>query len=45
LVRIARNLRDVAVKPASDLTCYDVVASSRVLVTAQAFKQLEVLSV
>ena len=44
LVRISRNLKGVtAVKPASDLTCYDVLSSDKLVVTAEAFKGWEAL--
>lgn len=41
LARISRNLPRVLVRPASDLNCYEVLASPRVVVTGQAWKQLE----
>ena len=41
--RISRNLYGVEVRPVSDLTCYDVLASDKLVVTAEAFKQLEAL--
>ena len=44
LMRTARNLPGVQVRVASDLTCYDVIASDKLLVTAEALKQLEALS-
>ncbi|MBI3312317.1 MAG: 50S ribosomal protein L4 [Candidatus Omnitrophica bacterium] len=40
LARISRNLRKVVVRPASDLTCYEVLACKRMVVTAAALKQL-----
>lgn len=40
LVRISRNIPKVAVRPASDLNCYEVLASRKLLVTAAALKQL-----
>lgn len=44
LVRISRNLTCVtAVKPASDLTCYDVLSATKLVVTAEAFKGWEAL--
>ena len=44
LVRISRNLAGVmAVKPASDLTCYDVLSPTELVVTAEAFKGWEAL--
>jgi len=44
LVRISRNLAGVmAVKPASDLTCYDVLSATKLVVTAEAFKGWEAL--
>ncbi len=44
LLRISRNLRSLTVRPASDVTCYDVLASNKLLVTAGALKQWEGLS-
>lgn len=41
LVRISRNIRGVMIRPASDLSCYDVLASHKLVVTAEALKQLE----
>lgn len=41
LARASRNLPGVTVRPASDLNCYEVLASRRIVVTANAFKQLE----
>lgn len=41
LVRISRNLRDVLVRLTADLTCYEVLASRKVVLTTQALKQLE----
>ena len=44
LARISRNLAGVtAVKPASDLTCYDVLLSDKLVVTEGAFKGWEAL--
>ncbi|MDO8729620.1 MAG: 50S ribosomal protein L4 [Candidatus Omnitrophota bacterium] len=44
LVRISRNLTGVmAVKPASDLTCYDVLSATKLVVAAEAFKGWEAL--
>lgn len=43
LARIARNLPDVRVRPTSDLTCYEVLDSRKLVLTAQALKQLEQL--
>ncbi len=40
LARASRNLREVSVKPASDLNCYDVLAHSKLVMTAPALKQL-----
>lgn len=40
LVRISRNIPKVAVRPASDLNCYEVLASRNLLVTSAALKQL-----
>ena len=44
LLRISRNLSDVQVRTASDLTCYDVLASDKLVVTSEALKRLEALS-
>lgn len=41
LTRASRNLPKVNVKLAADLNCYDVLRSSRLVVTQEAFKQLE----
>lgn len=41
LARISRNLRKVFVRAASDLTCYDVLACRKLVLTAEALKQLE----
>jgi large subunit ribosomal protein L4 len=41
LTRISRNLSQVTVRPVRDLNCYDVLNHSQVVVTAEAFKQLE----
>ncbi|MBI3322962.1 MAG: 50S ribosomal protein L4 [Candidatus Omnitrophica bacterium] len=41
LARISRNLPKVIVRPASDLNCYEVLASPKVVVTGQAWKQME----
>ncbi len=41
LVRISRNIRGVMIRPTSDLSCYDVLASHKLVVTAEALKQLE----
>ncbi|MBI3614945.1 MAG: 50S ribosomal protein L4 [Candidatus Omnitrophica bacterium] len=41
LVRISRNLPRVAVKPASDLNCYDVLSHHQMVVTSEGLKQLE----
>lgn len=41
LARISRNLPKVAVRPASDLSCYEVLRSRKLVVTAEAWKQLE----
>ena len=44
LVRISRNLKGVtAVKPASDLNCYDVLSATKLVVTAEVFKGWEAL--
>ena len=44
LVRISRNLAGVtAVKPASDLNCYDVLSATKLVVTAEALKGWEAL--
>lgn len=43
LARISRNIPGVAVLPASDLTCYVVLASRKMVVTPAAFKKLEAL--
>lgn len=44
LLRISRNIPSVSVRPASDLTCYDVLSSDRVVATAGAIKGWEALS-
>ncbi len=44
LLRISKNIPSVSVRPASDLTCYDVLASDRMVVTAGAIKGWEALS-
>ena len=44
LLRISRNLSSMQIRPASDVTCYDVLASNKVVVTAGALKQWEALS-
>lgn len=44
LLRISRNLKTAAVRPASDLTCYDVLSATKLVVTAGAFQQWEALS-
>lgn len=41
LARISRNIPKVTVRPASDLNCYEVLASRKLMVTAAALKQLE----
>ena len=41
LARISKNIPKVAVKPASDVNCYDVLASKQVVVTADGLKKLE----
>ena len=41
LSRISRNLPKVRVRPASDLTCYEVLAHPAVVVTSGAWKKLE----
>jgi large subunit ribosomal protein L4 len=41
LARISRNLRKVFVRAASDLTCYDVLACQKLVLTAEALKQLD----
>ncbi len=41
LARISRNIPRVAVKPASDLNCYDVLSHARLVVTADGLKKLE----
>ena len=41
LARISRNISGVSVIPASDLSCYDVLASAKLVVTADALKLLE----
>lgn len=44
LVRISRNLAGVtAVRPASDVTCYDVLLSDKLVVTEDALKRWEAL--
>lgn len=44
LVRISRNLKEVtAVKPVSDLNCYDVLSATKLVVTEGAFKGWETL--
>ena len=43
LLRISRNLCSVTVRPVSDVTCYDVLASNRLVVTAGALKAWESL--
>ena len=43
LLRISRNLRSVTVRPASDVTCYDVLASNKLVVTAGVLKAWESL--
>ena len=43
LARISRNIPKVKVKPASDLTCYDVLAYPQLVVTSSSLKQLEAL--
>ena len=45
LLRISRNLCGVMVRPASDVTCYDVLAATKLVVTAGALKQWETLPV
>ena len=44
LLRVSRNIPTVFVRPASDLTCYDVLSSDRMVVTAGAVKVWESLS-
>ena len=44
LLRISRNLSGVRVRPVSDLTCYDVLDSNKLVVTTDAFKRLEALT-
>ena len=44
LARISRNLPKVWVRPASDLNCYEVLASPKVVVTGSAWKQMEKIS-
>ena len=41
LARISRNLPRVAVKPASDVTCYDVLSHRQMVITSEGLKQLE----
>lgn len=41
LTRISRNLSQVTVRPVRELNCYDVLNHSQVVVTSEAFKQLE----
>ena len=41
LARISRNMRKVSVKSAADLTCYDVLAYSRLVLTGTGLKKLE----
>jgi large subunit ribosomal protein L4 len=40
LARISRNLPGVWVKPVSDLNCYDVLRSGKLVVTSAALKQI-----
>ena len=44
LARISRNIPKVIVRPASDLNCYEVLASPKLVVTGQAWKQMEKIS-
>lgn len=44
LARISKNLPKVWVRPASDLNCYDVLVSKKVVVTGAAWKQMEKIS-
>ncbi len=44
LLRISRNLKTVSLRPASDLTCYDVLAATKMVVTTGALEQWERLS-
>ncbi len=44
LARISRNIPKVIVRPASDLSCYEVLASPKVVVTSAAWKQMEKIS-
>ncbi len=41
LARISRNLPGVALRRASDLSCCDLLGSGKVIVTAEAWKELE----
>ncbi len=41
LARISRNIPKVAVKPAGDVNCYDVLAYPQIVVTADGLKKLE----
>ena len=41
LARIARNLVRVEIKPAQDVTCYDILSHSKVVVTSEGLKQLQ----
>ena len=43
LARISRNLQKVSVKPASDLTCNDVLRHPHLVVTTAGLKKLEAL--
>ncbi len=43
LARICRNLPGVSVKPALELTCYDVLKHPKLVVTHEGLKQLETL--
>ncbi len=44
LARISKNLRRVWVRPASDLNCYEVLLSRKVVVTGAAWKQMAEIS-
>ena len=44
LLRASRNLRKVIIRPAAELNCYEVLASRKLVLTAEALRQLEGLS-
>jgi large subunit ribosomal protein L4 len=41
LARISRNLPGLGLRRACDLSCYDLLSSGKVIVTAEAWKELE----